>query len=216
VDARPIEEPRPEGFWETLRVSVEIVDYRREPNPRQVLERLRVQEEVQVWSEAEARAEVAGQDRYELKPAKVLVVWTTPPGPAELRAVLEKVAPTTVYLFGTDPGLDHPETFLKRLAGLTRYALNSRQGRVSVSTLAAATAQREAAVRQGMAWLAARGHLVMLSEDGDEIQLAEGNHTADPKGFQKPLGSLKALLEETAAYRAHFARADKVSLIRAE
>jgi len=216
VDARPIEEPRPEGLGETLRVSAEIVDYRREPNPRQVLERLRAQEEVQIWSEAGARAEIVGQDRYELKPARVLVVWTTPPGPAELRAVLEKVAPTTVYLFGIDPGLDHPETFLKRLAGLTRYALNSRQGRASVPTLAAATAQREAAVRQGMAWLAARGHLVMLSEDGDEIQLAEGNHTADPKGFQKPLGSLKALLEETAAYRAHFARADKEGLIGGE
>jgi len=35
----------------------------------------------------------------------------------------------------------------------------------------------------------------------------------DPKGFQKPLGSLKALLEETAAYRAHFARAEKESLV---
>ncbi len=214
VDARPIEEPRPEGFPKTLRVSIEIVDYRREPSPRKILERLRAQEDVQVWSEAEAKAEVAGQDRYELKPAKVLIVWTTPPGPAELRTVLEKVTPATVYLFGIDPGLDHPEAFLKRLAGLTRYALNSHQGRARVETLAAATAQREATVRQGIAWLAARGHLVVLSEDGDEIQLAEGNHVADPKGFQKPLGSLKALLEETAAYRAHFARADKEALIR--
>jgi len=119
----------------------------------------------------------------------------------------------TVYLFGMDPGLDHPEAFLKRLAGLTRYALNSRQGRVSVSTLAAATAQREATVRQGLAWLAARGHLVVLNEEGDEIQLAEGNQAADPKGLGKPLGSLKALLEETAAYRAHFARAYQETLI---
>jgi single-stranded-DNA-specific exonuclease len=212
VDAREIE-VRPEGFLETLRVSVEIVDYRWEPNPRKALERLRVQEDVQVWSEAEARAEVAGQDRYELQPSKILIIWTTPPGPAELQAALEKVAPTTVYLFGIDPGLDHPETFLKRLAGLTRYALNSHRGRVNVSTLAAATAQRETAVRQGIAWLAARGHLVVLGEEGDEIQLAEGGHVVDPKGFQKPLGSLKALLEETAAYRAHFARADKESLI---
>jgi single-stranded-DNA-specific exonuclease len=212
VDARPIEEPAyPIG--KGLRPSLEIVDYRREPNPRQVLERLRAQEDIQIWSEAEARAEVAGQDRYELKPSKVLIVWTTPPGPVEWRTVLEKVAPETVYLFGIDPGLDHPEAFLRRLAGLTRYALNSHQGRANVSTLAAATAQREATVRQGIAWLAARGHLVVLGEDGDVIQLAEGSHAVDPKGFQKPLGSLKALLEETAAYRAHFARAEKESLI---
>jgi hypothetical protein len=192
---------------------VEIVDHRREPNPRQVLEHLRTQEDVQIWSEAEAKAAVAGQDRYELKSSKVLIIWTTPPGPAEWRTVLEKVAPETVYLFGIDPSLDRPEAFLRRLAGLTRYALNSHQGRVNVSTLAAATAQREATVRQGIAWLAARGHLVVFSEEGDVIQLAEGNRVVDPKGFQKPLGSLKALLEETAAYRAHFARAEKESLI---
>jgi hypothetical protein len=212
VDAREIE-ARPEGFPKTLRVSVEIVDYRREPTPRKILERLRAPEDVQIWSEAEAKAEVAGQDRYEMNPSKVLIIWTTPPGPAELQAVLEKVAPTMVYLFGIDPGLDHPQAFLKRLAGLTRHILNSNQGRANISTLAAATAQREATVRQGIAWLAARGHLVVLSEDGDEIQLAEGDHVVDPKGFQKPLGSLKALLEETAAYRAHFARVDKESLI---
>ncbi len=213
VDALSIEEPRPQGFPGTLGVSVEIVDYRREPNPRKVLERLRAQEETQVWSEAEAKAEVAGQDRYELKPSKVLVVWTTPPGPAELRTVLGKVSPTTVYLFGIDPGLDHPETFLKRLAGLTRHILNSNRDRANISTLAAATAQRAATVRQGIAWLAARGHLAVLSEDDDEMQLAEGDHVIDPKGFRKALGSLKALLEETAAYRAHFARVDKESLI---
>jgi len=212
VDARPIEEPRPDGFPKTRQVS-EIVDYRREPSPRQVLERLRAQEDVQIWSEAEARAEVAGQDRYELQSSKVLIIWTAPPGPVEWRTVLEKVAPETVYLFGIDPGLDHPEAFLRRLAGLTRYALNSHQGRVNVSTLAAATAQREATVRQGIAWLAARGHLVVLSEEGDVIQLAEGDQVVDPKGFQKPLGSLNALLEETAAYRAHFARAEEETLI---
>jgi single-stranded-DNA-specific exonuclease len=212
VDARPIEESAyPVG--EGLRPSLEIVDHRREPNPRQVLEHLRAQEDVQIWSEAEAKAEVAGQDRYELQSSKVLIIWTTPPGPAEWRTVLEKVSPEMVYLFGIDPGLDHPEAFLRRLAGLTRYALNSHQGRANVSTLAAATAQREATVRQGIAWLAARGHLAVLSEEGDEIQLAEGDQVVDPKGVQKPLESLEALLKETAAYRAHFARADKETLI---
>ena len=68
-------------------------------------------------------------------------------------------------------------------------------------------------VRQGIAWLMARGHLVVLSEDSDGMQLVESNRAVDPKGFQKPLGALKALLEETAAYRAHFARADKETLI---
>jgi single-stranded-DNA-specific exonuclease len=169
VDARekaPI--PRPKA--QISKPKVRVVDYREEANPRGLLEQLRAQEDVQVWSEAGARAGIAGQDRYELGPSKGLVVWTTPPGPGELQAVLERVSPEMVYLFGINPGLDHPEEFLKRLAGLTKHALNSHQGRAKVSTLAAATAQREVTAR------------------------------------------LKALLEETAAYRAHFARADKEAL----
>jgi len=217
VGARQIEEPRPEGFLETLRVSIEIVDHRRVLSPHSVLERLRGQGDAQVWSEAGGKAEVGGQHRYELKPSKVLIIWTTPPGPAELRTVLEQVMPEVIHLFGIDPGLDHPETFLKRLAGLTRYALSSNQGRANISTLAAATAQRETTVRQGIAWLAARGHLVVLSEEGDEIQLAEGNHVGGKPRFGDDLpqiaAQLKALLEETAAYRTHFGRADKEALI---
>jgi hypothetical protein len=192
--------------------AVEVVDYRGVPDPHGRLERLRRREEVQVWSEAQARAEVAGQDRYELGPSKGLAIWTTPPGPGELRAVLEGVSPETVYLFGVDPGLDHPQRFLRRLAGLTRQALNANEGRVDVSVLAAATAQREPTVRIGLAWLAARGHVAVLGEDGDEVHLAVGSRTvsADLSRIAAQLGEL---LEETAAYRAYFARADREKLV---
>ncbi len=210
VDARPIEEPvvalRPKPSV------VEIVDYRHEVSPRIVLEQLRARQDILVWSEAEARAEVAGQDRYKVGPAKVLVIWTTPPGPLELQAVLERVSPETVYLFGLDPGLDRPAKFLKRLAGLVKHALNSNQGWVDIPTLAAATAQREATVRAGLAWLVARGNIVVLGEDGDDIRLAAGGQPASAD-LPQVAARLKALLKETAAYRAHFARAEKGTLI---
>jgi len=210
VDARPIEETA--AVLRPAPPTIKIVDYRQEPRPRKMLKQLRAQEEdIQVWSEAGARAEVAGQDRHELGSSRALVVWTTPPGPAELQTVLERVSPETVYLFGVDPGLDHPQKFLKRLAGLTKHALNFNQGQANVSSLAAATAQREATVRAGLAWLGARGHLVVLGEDGDEIRLAAGSQEA---GADLPqiVARLRALLEETAAYRAHFARAEKETL----
>ncbi len=209
LDARPVEAP---ALTVVERPAIEIVDYRREPNPRPVLERLRAQGNIQVWSEAGAKAEVAGRDRCELEPSEALAIWTTPPGPAELRAALEKVSPATVYLFGIDPGGSRPQAFLRRLAGLTRYALRANQGWVNLSTLAAATAQREATVRRGIAWLVARGHLVVCSEDGPQMRLGEGGHA--PRADLSPIAAqLKALLEETAAYRAHFARADEKTLL---
>ncbi len=210
VDARPVEVPsvmlRPEP-----RV-VAVVDYRRVPNPRKLLDRLRAQEDVQVWSEAEARAEVAGQDRHNLGPSKALVIWSAPPSPDELKAVVDKVKPDTVYLFGIDPGLDNAERFLERLAGLIRHVLSSSQVPVNVSALAAATAQREGTVRAGIAWLVASGHLVVSGEDDDEIHLAAGSQEA---GAELPeiATRLRGLLEETAAFRAHFARADSEALI---
>lgn len=159
-----------------------------------------------------ARAEIAGRDRYELGASEFLIIWTTPPGPAELQAALEKVSPKTVYLFGIDPGLDRLDEFLKRLAGLTRRALNADQGQVRLSTLAAATAQREATVRTGLDWLAAQGYLVVLNEEENEIRLAAGDQTVSAD-LPKLTAQLKALLEETKAYRAHFARANGGTLI---
>jgi single-stranded-DNA-specific exonuclease len=210
VDARPIEEPA--AVLRPTRPSIEIVDHRQSPNPRKLVEQLRTQKNVQIWGEAGAKAEIAGLDRHELGPSKALVIWTTPPGPAELRSALEKVSPETVYLFAIDPGLDQPEEFLQRLAGLTKHVLNANVGRVRISTLAAATAQREATVQAGLAWLVTRGHLVMPGEDGDEVQLATGKQTTDAD-LSQVAAQLKALLEETAAYRAHFARADKETLV---
>ncbi|OQY21527.1 MAG: single-stranded-DNA-specific exonuclease RecJ [Anaerolineaceae bacterium 4572_32.2] len=192
---------------------LQVVDYRGKAHPHALLERLREQEkDVQVWSEAGDRAEVAGRDRRELGQAKTLVIWTTPPGPAELQSALEAVSPETAYLFGIEPGLDRLDTFLKRLIGLTKQILNSNNGLASVSMLAAATAQREMTVRAGLAWLEAQGHLAAQSA-GDDVHLMVGGQKPDDK-LPQVTAQLKELLKETAAYRAHFARADKETLIQ--
>jgi len=66
-------------------------------------------------------------------------------------------------------------------------------------------------VRAGLEWLAARGHVVMLEEEGDDILLAAGSQTTSDD-LSRIADLLKALLEETAAYRAYFDRADPQAL----
>lgn len=209
VDARAVEVPSVDLAPE--RLPVEVVDFRKTPNPRSLLRDLKMGPGLQVWSEAEARREVGGRDRYELGPSKTLVIWTTPPGPRELRVVLDTVAPEKVYVFAVDPDLDHPEGFLRRLAGLIKHALRSSEGRVSVSALAAATAQREATVRVGVAWLVSGGQIAVLGEGGNELKLAAGDQKARAD-LKEVATQLKMLLGETAAYRAHFDRAPAESL----
>ena len=190
---------------------IEIVDYRGQAHPLPILRQLQAEGEVQVWREAEAGAKLDGHDRYELLPSETLAIWTAPPGPAELRAALEQVSPQKVYLFGLPPEAEGMQAFLQRLSGLVKYALKARQGRVRLGELAAATGQREISVRIGLAWLEARGHII-LTASGDEMVISVGEGTSSDQLAERT-AQLKALLEETAAYRSFFSRADKESLL---
>ncbi len=198
---------RDEAIAVRSEVALQVVDYRATPDPEAALEQLRSAGQLQVWREGNSTPD--GNDRYSLASAPALAVWTAPPGPAELREVLRRTRPQMVYLFAVDPGLDAPLPFLQRLAGLIKYAWRTQGGRMRLSALAAATAQREATVRAGVAWLAARGDLQILQQDGDEIaiQLA-----GDTPGAQPSSGELAAFLEETAAYRSYFRQAPRETL----
>jgi single-stranded-DNA-specific exonuclease len=200
------------------RRQVEVVDCRAADDPLAVLHGLQGRGPVQVWCEGEARAAVGGRDRTELAPAEDLVIWTSPPGRAELRAALASVMPLRVYVFSHDPGVNGPEAFLKRLAGLCKYVLRTREGQVRLAVLAAATAQREATVQAGLAWLEAGGHLAMLSQEaGSDVHLLPGTaENGRSPDHAVRAEQLKALLEESAAYRAYFSRADASRLVLTE
>jgi single-stranded-DNA-specific exonuclease len=208
IAARPIEEPTTPPHAKVP--DVEVVDHRREPNPQEVLQCLRAQEDVLVWTEGEV--EVDGRDRYALEPSETLIIWTAPPGAPELRDALARVSPETVHLFGIDPGLDNPRRFLTHLARLAERAITTGGGRIELAALASGTAQREETVRTGLAWLEGRGHVVVLEERDGEVRLAPGEKAAS-RGLSETAARLRSLLEETAAYRTFFARADAESLI---
>jgi single-stranded-DNA-specific exonuclease len=224
---------------------VEVVDYRGVPDPGKVLDDLLAEAEIMIWREGTNDTQFAIRNthsRTALTPAPCLAIWTAPPGPVELRDVLARVKPQTVYLFGLNPGLDRPDVFLRRLAGLVKHALAAHEGRVELAELAVATASREATVRAGLDWLAARGDVELgggdatltpalsLSGKGgpaagtggvetgegravDGIVLQPGSGVARPD-LPPATARLEALLAETAAYRTYFASADKDRLIR--
>ncbi len=207
---------------------LEVTDCRKEPHALWLLRQAVTQRSALVWAEAEAVRKLASQgvasaDRYNLKSAGCLAIWTTPPGRRELQAALDLVHPKSLYLFGQDPETGSPEAFLNRLAGLVKYAIKSNNGKVSLPALAAATGQRVPVVLKGLDWLEARRHIQVLSFEGDEvtlnpaIQLMKQNQgEASPQNIEKAevlITEIKSLLAESAAFRAYFARADKDDLI---
>lgn len=165
-----------------------------------------------VWAEGADKAR--GKNRFELHPAEELAIYSAPPSPTELRTALETVRPQKVYLFGVAPEPEKPDAFLTRLAGLAKYVINQRGGKVTVGELAVATGQREGAIRLGLEWLAAGGHVAIQRDAEQEaVLLAPGNGELNQYLQRELYTAVKGILEETSAYRLHFQRADVESLM---
>jgi hypothetical protein len=124
-----------------------------------------------------------------------------------LHKVLEIVKPKTVYVFGITPPEEKTDDFLSHLAGLCKFVLNQRRGKITLLELASALAARESAVQIGLEWLAAGGHVSILPEE-EALTLSAGNGEANQYVQKELYVAVKGILEETAAYRAHFAKAD--------
>lgn len=177
---------------------LEIRDWRLESGKWKELEN------VLTWAEGADKAK--GKSRYELHPADELVIYTTPPSPADLRAVLEIVKPKIVHVFGVSPAKEKTDEFLARLAGMAKFAINNKGGKVSVNELAVATAGRVNAVRVGLEWLAAGGHVTAVPAD-EAVLLSAGNGEANQYLQKELLIAVRGILEETSAYRDYFSRA---------
>jgi single-stranded-DNA-specific exonuclease len=198
-------------------IPIQVMDYRRQPQPLARLQQLRSKKQLTVWGEAEAfdllrKQGIPVQDRYHLCPSKELAIWTMPPGRAELVSVLESVSPGCVYLFGFQPSTETLEAFLTRMAGLVKFSLQSKAGRTSIAQLAAATAHREATVRKGLTWLEAGGHIQVKEKELGQLELSRGSGEVRVE-IDSLVQQLKALLEETAAFRRYFLTADPLSLV---
>ena len=164
-----------------------------------------------IWGEDGVDEPASGRDR--IGSAQTLVVWTTPPGRHELQQVLRRAQPRTVHLFAVDPDTARADRFLACLAGLCKHAVGHREGRVAIARLAAASAHREATVRAGLDWLAARGDITVVGQDGETVTLADGGQ-ADPTATARAEADVRELLTETAAYRRFYATVPLDELMR--
>lgn len=216
LDARPI--PLAPETIQPASYQPEVIDLRQDLHPEPALLRLRQQfPRLQVWCEASCASAVHGLTRLELIAGEPLAIWTPPPGPDVLRQALDRLRPEQVFLFNANPGMDEPTVFLERLAGLVKRAIGVYDGVVEMEALCAATAQRTAVVRAGLEWLQARGYINIVSQQNDSVQLQSADRQRQPEQpgvLAQASARLKALLEESAAYRRHFAAAPPQSLVR--
>ena len=191
IDYRVVEEK----VVELKSKKIEVVDLRTNVKTSERLN-------VETFAEGEDKKKIDGVDRYSLEKSDELVIYTTPPGPAEMKAIIEKVTPQKVYLVAKNPATEKTDEFLTRLAGMAKFVIAKKGGETSISALAKATAQRESTVRIGLEWLVAGGHLAITGEEG-AVLLSTGNGGGNQYIQQELYVAVKGLLEETAAYREY-------------
>jgi single-stranded-DNA-specific exonuclease len=203
VDARPRSAP---SLLSSASERV-VVDSRKEADPLVALVSL-PQTETVIWAEGmdPGTSETIGSaDRLGLHPARVLAIWTAPPGPAELARAVQTVKPDEVHLFAFEPEAVEFRPFVQRLAGMLKYDLELREGQVNIQRLAAALGHREVTIRVGLEWLVARGQLRIVETGEHTLTIqAGGGSSFDTQEVQS---RLRRLLEETTAYRRFFCSA---------
>ena len=96
---------------------------------------------------------------------------------------------------------------------MAKFVINQRGGRATLNELAAATAQRVRAIQIGLEWLAAGGHVTVLGEaDAEAVLLSAGTGETNQYVQKELYVAVRGILQETAAYRAYFARANLEAL----
>ena len=210
VDYRLVDSP--EISLRSKLPSIEVIDFREETEPLDLIAQLQIEEPIIIWGEANPQTRITCLDRFSLHPSISVAIWTIPPGFSELRAAIQRVKPSKVYLFGVNPGMDEPDTFLRHLLGLLKYCIKSSHGIATLSSIAAATAHNTSTIKIGLEWLEAHGHLQVKSIVDDEIRVETGTKLTK-KDAQTSSTRLNSALIESAAFRRYFLKADKDSLM---
>lgn len=202
------------------RPGIEVCDYRTVSEPVAVLQSLLAahsehrerERSMQVWAEGNYPKNIKTRTRTQLGPGSRLVIWTLPPGPRELQTALAHVQPEQVILFGQNPGLDEPVDFHQQLAGLIKFALRARAGRLDLETAAARLAHRVSTVQAGLAYFAAQGTITILERAHEYWQITEGTGRPEHGASEVAKEHLHALLVETDAYRSYVRNAPASTL----
>ncbi|GAB4502669.1 MAG: single-stranded-DNA-specific exonuclease RecJ [Anaerolineales bacterium] len=212
TDWRPTEES-PLEIHSTLKV----VDLRPTPDPQTALSGWQnAAPDAILWAEGEKHKTLPGAlNREKLTRADTLLIWTTPPDGQTLRQALAIVQPRRVVIFRQPPEALEAGEFLRLLMGKIKFVLNQRDGQTRLSELAAACAQTENAITWALKTLAADGQLSVewLAEGQICLQAASAAREEAAKG--QAFLNLQKSLQESAAYRASFARQDLTKLLDA-
>lgn len=152
--------------------------------------------------------------RTQVQPHADLVLWTIPPSPVVLKALLERVEPRRIFICGQSTTNDRLDFVLKQVAAMCKYAL-ARDGILDMNRMAARLGTTEGVIRHGLLWLECKGLVQIvewLEDDMLRIQPPQPHSqptSAEERSVDRDIlqAQLDEQLAEVAAYRRYFQRA---------
>jgi len=200
IDARLTEK----GREEISAQQYEVVDHRNSTDPVHLLHKLLEElPDARVWGEGQLPDKVPGLPRHQLSDVKTLIIWTSPPSQSVLEEIIQEAQPERILVIGRDPNIDKFILFIKRLGGLAKYAVQYKQGRASITQLAAACAAKTTTIRIGLQYWEARGEIrVNFTQDEVIIEIVQQDVEKTAVDIYEQI--LIELLTESCAYRHYF------------
>ncbi len=207
-------EMRPAAGAEAIapRRKIEVIDMRAAPDPLAALREITAKEP-DVILYAEVNLPGVDQPRRFALPlpqnkSAALIIWTAPPSRRILDFLLSAVSPQRVYWLAHDPQIDALEPFVKRLAGLVKYARDHKNGQAGFIELAQVMAHEFDTVESGLKWLHYKGLINMpIAGTAGIYHFSNGSGIESEKLPAQRL-ELQSLLAEAAAYRQYLRTAD--------
>ncbi len=209
LDYRDVESDSIEVNPEKSRLKVH--DYRTAPNQVKILENLSGETNVLFWAEGIPSNQIITSTRIQLTKIGRLALLVPPPNKEILAKIIEKADPAELYLFNLSSIDDSYYSFIRKLIGLINFCISHKSGKTNLENLEAALGQTREVLLKGLEVLKEKGD-IEFSLTGEKVEI-----TRTMKNGSMDLDQAKQdlidLLDEVAAFRSFFKRADPSFLL---
>jgi single-stranded-DNA-specific exonuclease len=194
------------------KTSIDNIDLRTCVDSSQKLIALASQNPLLVWNEGISPCPIDAYNRWQLKPAKYLVIWSIPPSPLILRQAIEQSNPERIYWFGLVPPENDLGTLLRQAVRIIKSDLSSSRDdhTLPLADLAANLAATIPLVTLILKWLGASGEITINKMDGENALINTQKSQPDPITVALLQKELTILQKETTAYRQFYLSAAAV------
>jgi len=202
VEAREIEIPDEQK--PAAGAGLVLHDFRGTPNPQKELEHIFRQHHPLIWAEGDQNLKMDVANRLQLHPSPALVLWNTPSGLQELEEILKTVLPEEIFVFSVQAEPADLTAFIKKVARFLSTAIDSRDGRVQLKEIAAATGQREITARKAVELLAALGKIEVAQLEEGLLEIRRTTLPPDTTRQRTLQLMLNDLFKETLVFQKQF------------